>query len=85
MGDNVLKAIDDETIDEVAGGYIFDAMVLTEWYASYPWEVLSKKGDVIARVTTKERAEQVAKDFGLSPKELSWDQVQRLRETGKID
>ena len=85
MGDEVLKGIGDEGLDDIAGGYIFNASELNNGYDREPWEVLNKKGTVIARLTTRERAERVAKDFGLSKTELSWEQVQRLRETGSID
>lgn len=84
MDDKVLKEIGDEGLEDVAGGYIFDSSAIS-WVEDAPWEVLDKKGGVVARMSTRDRAEKVAKEFGYSTKELNWDQVQRLRETGSPD
>ena len=85
MDDDALKAIGDEKLDEIAGGYIFDSSVLSPSSYSWPWEVLNDKGCVVARLISKEDAEKVAKAFGLTTQELDWEQVQKLRETGSIN
>ena len=85
MDDELLHEISYEGLGEISGGYIYNSNYESAWFGDWPWEVLDKKGNVVARMATREYAKKAAKEFGYSTKELSWDQVQRLRETGSPD
>ena len=84
MDNGSLKSIDEEKLDGIAGGYIFDSTELSSraWPA---WEVLDADGNVVARECIREDAEKTAKKLGLSTQKLNWNQVQKLRETGSIE
>ena len=84
MEDKVMNKLTDEQLEGVAGGYIFDASVLTPYpnvdYA--PYQVLDDKGNVVAAWDRFDVAWEDARQRGLSQHILSWEQVQKLRETG---
>lgn len=90
------QKLNNEELEEAAGGYIFNASVL---YAKddFPWQVIDYKGEVVCRAATKKDAIDIDKALKasyskdeaylanmLGTKELSWDQLQKLRKTGKI-
>lgn len=72
MGDDVLREIGDEELEEIAGGYIFYALGHNDWFSNEQWELLDKKGNVIGRFRSRDNAVKAAKDFGYSTKELDW-------------
>ena len=80
--DNVLHELDDAQTEKVAGGYLFNASVLAEDHDPEPWQILDDQGDVVARWANREWAVIMAGLDGYSAEELTWEQVQRLRETG---
>ena len=82
MGDNSLKDLNDDNLQDVAGGYIFYSGVLADIPDDCPWEVIDDRGDVVARESTPHAARSIAAEMGFSGEELTWDQLQRLRETG---
>ena len=82
MDNEVSKRLSKEDLDKVAGGYIFNASEFYEVTEPFPWEILDSKGNVIDRWDTKHAAEWMAEWYGESTVELTWEQVQRLRETG---
>ena len=69
----------DEMLDDVAGGYLYRN------HDDLRWEVIDDKtGDVRGSFYFKSNAEDNAKELGQSKKEISWDQLDRLRKTGSI-
>ena len=83
MNDKSLKGLGDGQLNEVAGGYIFDASVLTPNGSDlYPWEILDWNGNVVERCASYVWAECMAAERGYSCEELTWEQVVKLRETG---
>ena len=81
MSDKPLEPLDDDQVEKIAGGYIFNASVLSGDYHN-PWEVLDSKGNVVERYGDRRPAEMLAQGLGESTAELTWHQVQKLRETG---
>ena len=52
MSDNPLKPLDDGQVEDVAGGYLFNANDLETsgiWRLEKPYQVIDDKGDVVAR------------------------------------
>ena len=83
MNDKAMNVLSDEQLEGVSGGYIFDASVLTPNGSDlYPWEILDWNGNVVDRCASYVWAENLALERGYSCEELTWEQVQRLRETG---
>ena len=71
----------DEMLDEVAGGYIF----YNADRVNRRWDVINdSNGNVIASVFHEQDAKNLASANGHSQKELSWDELSRLRSTGSI-
>lgn len=85
MDGKALENLGDENLDEVAGGYIFNAQQLNSFGSPgyyWPWEVIDSKGNVVVSSDTREGAVYSAEKRGLSTTELTWEQLQKLRETG---
>ena len=84
MSGEPLKKLDDNQVEEVAGGYIFDSGELDGWDfpGVTPWEVLDDKGAVVARFNHPGEAYDFAATNGYSTEHLNWKQVQKLRNTG---
>lgn len=83
MSGKPLRKLDDNQVEEIAGGYIFDSGELNGW--SFPtvnaWEVLDAKGDVVARFNHPSEAWEFAEANGYSTERLDWNQVQKLRNS----
>ena len=86
MSDNPLKPLDDEQIEGVAGGYLFDAYELEDGYTLLwkPYQVIDNKGDVVGRFGSTADAQKFAEKNGYSTTWINWDQLQKLRETGSL-
>lgn len=84
MANKVLDSVSNGQLEGVAGGYIFDSSVLTHYpnVDNTPWEVLDDKGNVVTRRSDGEYAWNYALKHGYSTEILTWEQVQKLRETG---
>ena len=82
MGDK-LKKLDDESINDVAGGYIFDTR---DYDIARPdhWEVIDNDGNVVSRHERMWQAEDAAIAAGLSPHQLSVQELEQLRGTGGL-
>ena len=80
-----MRALSDDTLEQVAGGVIFDASGISGSDAYYNWEVLdNNNGNVINRYHTKEEAivDTVKRFGGNNPRdiqEVGWDEVRHLR------
>lgn len=81
MSDSQLKPLDDEQVEGVAGGYVYYS---AESSFSDQWQVIDDKGAVICSHAFWEDAERCARDRGFSDREITWEELQRLRETGSI-
>ncbi len=84
MSDNPLKPLDDGQVEDVAGGYLFNAYDLETgpWRLEKPYEVIDDNGDVFERFASHVDAKKFAQQNGYSTDWLNWPQLQKLRETG---
>ena len=76
------KALTEEEIDMVSGGYIYDTGDEDE---EKRWVVIDEKGDVYKVCRCKVEALFVSKDNGLGKRIITTEELQRLRETGSLD
>ena len=88
IGGNIMEPksfnkLDDENLSQAAGGYIFDTAALGGFDPAMRWEVIDENGDVIGTTVTKQGAETLANYNGLSPVELTWPELQKLRASKK--
>ena len=68
----------EEELKEAGGGYIFRP--------DSTYEVIDDKtGDVIRGGLTYDQAVSYCKNCGVDTRQLSWNQLEQLRETGSID
>ena len=85
----MLHAVDDDKLDDAAGGYIFDTHSThfdENGNGYHRFEVIDDKtGDVLRVAKSKRGAYQIASDLGMSLETLNWTQLARLRETGSIN
>ena len=83
MADKSYKKIDESDLKKVSGGYVFDTkQLLDNPDERRRYESLDSKGNVLARFATEEEAKIHAQAYGQSTTSLTWEQLQRLRETG---
>lgn len=75
--------LDDNALDNVAGGYVFNAQYITGADRNNPWEVIDNNGDTVARFASKDQAMGYASGRGLSTQEISWDFLSGLRSAPK--
>ena len=75
-----LKSLDDESIDGVAGGYIFDTRDIDVCRPDH-WEVIDNDGNVVSRHERIWQAEDAAIAAGLSPFKLTPQELDQLRES----
>ena len=80
-----IQKLGDELLEGISGGYIFDASVLNAPNSinASPWQVIDKKGNVVKRCETEEDARKYAMAHGYTTDVLNWDQLQKLRKTGR--
>lgn len=78
-----MEKLNDNELDKVAGGFLFNASGISGSDPQKPWEVIdNNNGNKISCFATKEEAEQEAKKYGSSranTMEIKWDQVLYLR------
>ena len=84
MSNNPLKPLDDGQVEDIAGGYLFNAghLVTGPWKLNTPYEVIDDKGDVVERFKSVSAAEKYAEENGYDTNWLSPSQLQALRDTG---
>ena len=75
--------LDDSVLDNVAGGYVFNAQNITGADQNNPWEVIDNNGDTIARFNNKDQAMGYATGKGLTAQEINWDFLNGLRSAPK--
>ena len=77
------KKLNDSELENVSGGFIFNASNISGSDPSRPWEVIdNKNGNVLNRFATKEQAWSCASSYGGSTydtMEINWDDVCSLR------
>ena len=73
--------IDDDALNGVSGGLIFDASMIDGSDPFFPYEVLDDNtGRVLLRAATEAQAREYAEKLGMSVEITDdWDRVQRLR------
>lgn len=91
MADMKDQKLNDQELRETSGGYIFyNTDFRPNGGANTPWEVIDKKGNVVCKTYDKETAEKIDKAFRYSnimgkTRELTWQELNKLRETGSPD
>ena len=80
-----MNKINDEALENVNGGLIFNAKNISGSDPKNPFEVLDDKtGDVLARAANYDAAVQMAKNIGRSTEYTEdWDRIQNLRKGNK--
>ena len=78
-----LKKLDDENVDGIAGGYIFDTRDYDILRPDH-WEVIDNDGNVVSRHERRSEAEDAARAAGLSYSQLTVRGLEQLRETGSL-
>lgn len=72
--------INDNTLDKISGGVIFDATDIIGSDPYNPWEVLDDKdGHVVARFPNKWAAQMSVGALNENHVEVTWEQVLQLR------
>lgn len=75
-----MKKLNDDLLEGVSGGYIFNAGDISGSVNGYPWELLDdRNGQVIDRFSNREDAIAAAGRRNMNYSEIGWDEVQRLR------
>lgn len=82
MSDNPLQPLGDGQVEGVAGGYLYYAGANNSFFDR--WEVIDDKGDVVSRHAYYDHAKSYADYLGINSQEITWEELQRLRETGSI-
>ena len=67
-----------EDLEAIDGGYVYNENFV--YYAI----INDETGGTLGRGYRKNAAEERAQELGVSTTEISWEQLQRLRETGHI-
>ncbi|MBO4374823.1 MAG: hypothetical protein J5829_06925 [Lachnospiraceae bacterium] len=82
--------INDEELEQAAGGMIFNAANTPEddFDPRFPWEVIdNNNGKVLGKFATYDQACQYAKSFGddsYNTMQVYWDTVSRLRANPNV-
>lgn len=78
--ENKINAAD---LENVTGGFVFDAKNISGSDPANPWEVIdNKNGNVLARFPSKQQAVAQAQSYGSNPyngMDIDWDGVCKLR------
>lgn len=82
MSESPLKSLDDEQVEGAAGGYLYYDE--DETCFGDRWKVIDGKGGVVCSHAFWDDAIDCARERGLSDKEITLEELQRLRETGSI-
>ncbi|MBO4904736.1 MAG: hypothetical protein J5367_05900 [Lachnospiraceae bacterium] len=77
------KKLNDSELENVSGGFIFNATNISGSDPMRPWEVIdNKNGNVLNRFGTKAEAEACARSYGsltYNAMEINWNDVCSLR------
>ena len=79
--ENKVNAINDDTLEGVSGGLIFNASNISGAKPETPFQVLDdNNGQVLARANSYDQAVRYAEHMGKSAEYTEdWDKVQKLR------
>jgi hypothetical protein len=71
---NIENKITDEELNAVNGGYLY-------FNDNFEWEVIDKDGYTVKRgMWHKEQAEEAAREYGLSTRVITYNQLRDIRE-----
>ena len=88
MADLDKNRLNDEELDNINGGMIFNATGREECDPARPWEVLANHNcEILGRFATRQEAEAFAKKYGndsYNTMEVPWETVQRLRANPNV-
>ena len=76
---NKNNRLNDDQLESISGGYVFDASNIIGHQDGAPWEVINDKGDVVGRFSDYNEAVKNAQDAHLNPEMIGWDKLQELR------
>ncbi len=76
---DINNKINDETLEGVAGGAIFNSSNIIGSDSNKHWEVIDDKGNVRERFGSKSEAEKYASDNNLGKYEIDWNEVLKRR------
>ena len=79
MSDKPLQRLDDEQVEEVAGGYLYCASDESD---DRHWQVLDKNGDVVERFASYYDAYYYANKNGYTANEINSNELAKLKSTG---
>ena len=80
LNENVNARLDDEAMDNVSGGVIFNAAGIDGADRQNPWELLDDtNGATLGRFPTRDDAVAAAGAKGKNHMEINWQQVLELR------
>ncbi len=74
-----MEKINEDSLNQVAGGYLFDASKIQGSDPKQPWEIIGPDGDVRGRFSKYEDAFDTAKKISQDPVIIGWEKVQELR------
>ena len=84
-----ISELDEDQLDSVSGGALFDAANVSGSDPQNRFEVINdtdrivlgqyKKGDVVGRYNNPTEAAQTARDLGLSDTFIGWNELNNLR------
>ncbi len=77
--ENAGMLLNDDELDQVAGGEIFEASHTPGHNPEKPWEILDDKGNVLGSAATRDDAIWLASCKGVSRKEVMLDDVLNMR------
>ena len=82
MDKKSMKKMDDAELSGVSGGYIHNNGAGP---GENQWEIIDKQGNVVQTVYYKTDAKLISRNYGWTDKEITDEQLKRLRETSKLD
>ncbi|MCR4892484.1 MAG: hypothetical protein K5989_09920 [Lachnospiraceae bacterium] len=74
-----MEKLNEDSLGQVAGGYLFNAKDIEGADKKYPWEIIDGDGDVKGRFKEYKEAAKTAKEMGIEPMVIDWERLQELR------
>ena len=72
--------LNDDTLDNVSGGYLFNSNGIIGADKDHQWEGIDNKGDVKGRFSNYDEACRNASAMGFSTEAIGWDELCKLRQ-----
>ncbi|MBR1524746.1 MAG: hypothetical protein IJ641_09885 [Lachnospiraceae bacterium] len=80
FNEKINTKLDEDDLENVSGGVIFNATGIIGADSNNPWELLDDtNGSTLGRFPTRDDAIAAAGAKGKNHMEINWDQVQQLR------